>query len=211
MAHQPLVLLPASTSAAYHDAPLDGGTFRKDLVHLVSVVLVGDDDGGFGRLQTVTDVLGGEQGCSRHGHGARAQAAEQDLPPLIDPWEHDEDALARRDAEPGEHIGETPRALAQLSEAEAPRLAVGRDPEQRELRWVAGPDIESVEGPVEARRDFQPEVPHRRRVVGHIPRRHGTRTMPSISRRAVRRTVTRSAEGLPSRITTRASSGRTPE
>src|SRR5207249_10318225 len=62
-------------------------------------------------------------------------------------------------------------------------------------------------------------TPHHLVAVGHEVQaphrsdgaRHGTRTNPSISRRAVRYTVTRSAQGVPSRVVTAASSGSTPE
>jgi GTPase SAR1 family protein len=54
-----------------------------------------------------------------------AEAAEDDLPPLPDAGEHDEDPLARGDPEAGEHVGEALRAFGELAEREAAGLAVG--------------------------------------------------------------------------------------
>ena len=63
-------------------------------------------------------------------------------------------------------------ALAELDERESARLPVGGDPQERELGRVARPRVEGVEGPVEARRHRQAEVPHGRGVVGHVVSRH---------------------------------------
>src|SRR5207247_11022293 len=104
-----------------------------------------------------------------YGDDSRPDAPEDDLPPLVDARQHDEDALAGGDAECAEGVGEAARPLAKLRVREAPGLAVSRDPQEGQLGRVSRPPIERVERPVEAPGHLEREAlagRHVRRPVG---------------------------------------------
>src|SRR5881296_3762624 len=153
--HETIVFVPACRRAAEHDPALDGRAFAEDLVDLPRVLLVGDHDRRVADGEPVLDVLGRHQRRARHRDHASADAPENDLPPLPHARQHDEDALAGSDAEPGQDVGEAPRALAELGERKASRLTVARYPQERELGGIARPGVEGVERPVVARGDVE--------------------------------------------------------
>lgn len=150
--------------------PAGRGLAHEEPKAVVSLELgdaLGAGDGGtdFGGLETVFDVALGEQQGGGDGHGAEANEAEHGDPPLGDPREHQEDAVARADSGGVEKVGGFAAEGGQFAEGEAGLVAgILRDPpEGAGVRGGGFPGIENVVGEIEERR----RLLEARRMTGH--------------------------------------------
>ncbi len=175
----------AGSSAAVATGSRESGTpaiaFRRqplgDRQHALEVLAVRHDDLRSGVAQPILERFRTEQGRERQRDGAelvRGQVGDRGLRPLR---EHDPDAVAALDAEPGEDARELVRAGAKLGErvlADRARVVLvhHRHPRAVVSMAVARGDRDVVDGrdrPAEAAVDVVVAVAARQERVHHGP------------------------------------------
>src|SRR5882724_7308790 len=216
----------------------DGQRLRPlDALRLRAVRLAHEVDRLALRLEAAPHVTGAAAGSTQveHGIGGRLGLVGDPLAEAVERDPGGGDALHREHARAQRLLARQRLHIAEPRAVEDGHGVVGdREPRrhrrlarlvEQALGFLAHPERAAATA-VRPRLDHgalrdAPAAPHHLVAVGHAVEarhrserrraRHGTRTKPSISRRAVRYTVTRSAHGAPSRVATFASSGSTPE
>ena len=147
--------VPARDRPADHDA----GEFTGHPVELRGVGGVGDHDAGPAATDPVREVIGSERAGGRHDDGPELGHRQHRLPQLHLVAEHQDDAVALRDAEPCQPGRHPVGALRHLGERHPSLGAVLLDDPQREPARggrVAGDDVEPVGRPVERAGQLRP-------------------------------------------------------
>ena len=161
------------------DDVLERRQLRQDGGHLLAQLRLRHEDGGAAVLEAVPHGIGPERGEERPDDAARFERAEDGEVDLGHALHEREDALARRDAEAREHVGEAVRLPPHVVVGVGLRLAALALPEHRRLvRAAVGAvavdrlvgDVQPAAGqPIELPLDLLPlKAAQHRPVVGDV-------------------------------------------
>ncbi|EGJ73920.1 putative acetyl-CoA synthetase [Streptomyces sp. Tu6071] len=139
------VVVPAGDGRADGDA----GPVAGDLRELLQVGGAGDDVAHLAALDAVAQVEGAEERGRRDDDGAQLHRGEHEFPQLGLVAEHEEDAVARGDAEAAQPVRGARGAQGQFGEGQFQARAVLLDDVERGALVALGDPVEPVERPVE--------------------------------------------------------------